>query len=233
MGGWTGSGEERDNKAGGDVNSQIGSFSCFPQPATLDGWLRQRPERIRETQAPPEGWGSGGGGGGGGRWSRAGVCGEGTPEGCKERNGPRKLATPGEIEGKLHTLFTCLPSLQLIGAETAPEGGEQGCMSPRGYKVRKDFAREVRDARGEMSRRLWLQIPPLSSFPPRFSGFRSHTLPLSSFPSFLLAPSCPLSLCLFSHCFSPASSPPLPVTPADVVGSAWVRCLLWTPSECI
>lgn len=56
MGGWTGSGEERDNKAGGDVNSQIGSFSCFPQPATLDGWLRQRPERIRETQAPPEGW---------------------------------------------------------------------------------------------------------------------------------------------------------------------------------
>lgn len=61
MEGWKGSGEERDNKAGGDVNSQIGSFSCFPQPATLDGWLRQRPERIRETRAPPESRGCRGG----------------------------------------------------------------------------------------------------------------------------------------------------------------------------
>lgn len=62
-GGLEGEWEERDNKAGGDVNSQIGSFSCFPQPATLDGWLRQRPERIGETRAPLESWGNGGEGG--------------------------------------------------------------------------------------------------------------------------------------------------------------------------
>lgn len=79
MGGWKGSGEKRDNKAGGDVNSQIGSFSCFPQPATLDGWLRQRPERIRETRAPLESWGNGGERGAAGAW--LGSAGRGLPEG--------------------------------------------------------------------------------------------------------------------------------------------------------
>lgn len=113
MGGWKGSGEERDNKAGGDVNSQIGSFSCFPQPATLDGWLRQRPERIRETRAPLESWGNGGERGAAGAW--LGSAGRGLPEGCKERNGPRKRATPGETRGNFHQLFTSLPCLQPRG----------------------------------------------------------------------------------------------------------------------
>lgn len=120
MGDWKGSGEERDNKAGGDVNSQIGSFSCFPEPATLDGWLRQRRECIRETRAPPQGWGNGGEGG---RCSLAGVCGEGTPEGCKERNGPRKRATLGENEGKLHKLVISLPCLQPLGSGDSTGGG--------------------------------------------------------------------------------------------------------------
>lgn len=61
VGGWRERWEERDNKAGGDVNSQIGSFSRFPPPATLDGWLRQRPERIGET-GPSRGLGGGAGG---------------------------------------------------------------------------------------------------------------------------------------------------------------------------
>lgn len=118
-----GVGRRETTKREWDVNSQIGSFSCFPQPATLDGWLRQRPERIRETRAPPEGWGSGGEGG---RWSLAGVCREGTPEGSKERNGPRKRATLGETEGKLHKLFTCLPCLQPLSPRDSTRGRRVG-----------------------------------------------------------------------------------------------------------
>lgn len=54
------------------------------QPATLDGWLRQRPERIRETRAL---WRAGGmeERGAAGAW--LGSAGSGSPEGCKERNG--------------------------------------------------------------------------------------------------------------------------------------------------
>lgn len=96
-GGWKGSGEERDNKAGGDVNSQIGSFSCFPQPATLDGWLRQRPERIGETRAPPESWGWGADGGEGVAGAWLGSAGRELPEGGGERNGPREAGgSPGK-----------------------------------------------------------------------------------------------------------------------------------------
>lgn len=126
MGGWKGSGEERDNKAGGDVNSQIGSFSCFPQPATLDGWLRQRPERIRETRAPPESWGEGEDGREGGCWARLGSAGRELPKGCKERNGPWKRATPGETgRRKISQAVSKSPPFATSGSpETAPEGGE-------------------------------------------------------------------------------------------------------------
>lgn len=97
MGDCKGSGEERDNKAGGDVNSQIGSFSCFPQPATLDGWLRQRPERIRETGAPPEGWESGGEGG---RWSWLGSVRRQLPRAARKEMTPGHQQLLGKPKGK-------------------------------------------------------------------------------------------------------------------------------------
>ena len=148
MGGWKGSGEERDNKAGGDVNSQIGSFSCFPQPATLDGWLRQRPEHIRETRAPLESWGNGGERGAAGAW--LGSAGRDLPEGGKERNGPRKQATPGETRGNFHQLFTSLPCLQ-PRAETTPEGEGKGEGDvPSGLHGRqRSFRLSVREGRRE------------------------------------------------------------------------------------
>lgn len=210
MGDWKGSGEERDNKAGGDVNSQIGSFSCFPEPATLDGWLRQRRECIRETRAPPQGWGNGGEGG---RCSLAGVCGEGTPEGCKERNGPRKRATLGENEGKLHKLVISLPVCNLWAPETAPGvGGGQivGVYVPSGLR------RERRGVHpwGSRWEREAGQKTVASSSPFLPSSTVLLTVlspPLLYFPSSLWAPSSLFSLCLFLRCVFPASSPSPPL----------------------
>lgn len=209
LGGWRGSREERDNKAGGDVNSQIGSFSCFPPPATLDGWLRQIPSASGR-RSPSGGPGMEGVGSLEPRWGLWG----GYSRGCKGRNGPGKLATPGDTEGELHQLFTCLPCLQ----PPAPEVVRADV--PSGYtRAKRLSTRGVRDARAEVGRRLRLRIL-LFLFPPLFSRVCSHPLPL---PSLLVAPSSLLSLCLSSHCFSPAPSPPLLVTSAAGIGSAWLH----------
>lgn len=216
MGGCKGSGEERDNKAGGDVNSQIGSFSCFPQPATLDGWLRQRPERIRETGAPPEGWESGGEGG---RWSWLGSV--GAPKGCKERNDPRKPATLGETEGKMHKRLTCLLCLQPLGPRDSTRDRRVGVYVPSGLQGEsRSFHRGVRDVRLKWAKD-WLRILPLSFLHCRFI-LLSHTPVFPICTSGFISP----PLCVSFSIVSSLRLPLLSVTSAAVIGSALPPCLL-------
>lgn len=197
MGGWKGSGEERDNKAGGDVNSQIGSFSCFPQPATLDGWLRQRPERIGETRAPPESWGNGGEGG---SWSLAGVCGDGAPRGWGGGGGKGMAPGTGQLLGNPEGDRTnCLQASPVCN----PWAGEDSTGSRRlRVCVPSGIQGGTRGfhswGQGWGKGRRWLPIVPLSVLcfslcsssppPPIFPPFSLSLLPLflsSIFPSSL------------------------------------------------
>lgn len=183
MGDWKGSGEERDNKAGGDVNSQIGSFSCFPEPATLDGWLRQRRECIRETRAPPQGWGNGEEGGAG-AW--LGSVGRELPRAAGKGMAPGNGQLLGKTKGNRTNCLYVSPICNLWAPETAPGGREEGCMSPLGYEEsREAFARGVRGGRGKLGKRLWLQILAFF-FPPLFSLLCSHPLCHSSHLHFWL-----------------------------------------------
>lgn len=139
VGGWTGSGEERDNKAGGDVNSQIGSFSCFPQPATLDGWLRQRPERIRETQAPPEGWGSGGGGGGGGPLEPGWGLWGGYSRGLQGKEWPQETGNSWGNRRKIaHTVYMS-PQFATYRRGDSTRGRRTGVHVPSGLQGAQRF----------------------------------------------------------------------------------------------
>lgn len=117
-GGLKGVGRRETTKREGDVNSQIGSFSCFPLslPLLMDG--------LTETGAhqgdasPLESWGNGGERG---LLEPEQVCWSGyLPEGCKERNGPRKQATSEKPED---IFINCLQVCPVCNSRaTTPEG---------------------------------------------------------------------------------------------------------------
>ena len=194
MAGLEGEWEERDNKAGGDVNSQIGSFSCFPQPATLDGWLRQRPERIRETRAPLESWGNGGEGGllepGWGLW------------GGNSRRAARNRMAPGngQLLEKPEEIFTnCLHISPVCNLGAPRQHRRVEGICPRWITGR---AEELSPVGSGWEKGIWLQIllsfllsllsPPLPYLPS--SLFAPSSLPFSlSLPLLFLSsifPSC-------------------------------------------
>lgn len=214
MGGWKGSGEERDNKAGGDVNSQIGSFSCFPQPATLDGWLRQRPERIGETRAPPESWGNGGEGGG---WSPGwGLRGGSSLRAAGKGMAPGNRQLPGKPKENCTNCLQGSPVCNLWAGETAPEVGEGEGLGPLWMTERGERPSPVGLGMGRKGSGQRTIAPNCPSFCPPLFPFA--VTPSFIFPIFTFCSSSLPSLCLFFHCFFPPSSPPLLVTSAGCAG---------------
>ena len=128
-----------------------------------------------------------------------GSAGRGLPEGCKERNGPRKRATPGETRGNFHQLFTSLSRLQ----PRAPRQHRRGrvrvrvmspldCMEGR----QRSFRLSVREGRREYGSTAF------------FSFFCCAFTSSTVFAIFLFAPSSlplSLSLLLFLSSIFPSS----------------------------
>lgn len=163
-GGLEGEWEERDNKAGGDVNSQIGSFSCFPPPATLDGWLRQIP-RASGRRSPRRA----GHGGGGAVGARLGSVGRALPR-LQGEERPRETGNSWGHRGRTAPTVYMSP----LFAAAAPEVVRADV--PSGYRRAKRLStRGVRDARGEVGRGYGFE----------FSFFSS----LHCSPEFALTPS--------------------------------------------
>lgn len=77
------------------------------------------------------------------------------PEGCRERNGPRNRATPGETGEKSCKLFASLPRLQPLGPGRQPRKSEvEDLCPPLDYREgREAFTLGGRDGGKEVGKR--------------------------------------------------------------------------------